>query len=142
MPAAVGPAPFRRLRIRHLSSVAAHAGRRPRPRVATHPDRATILFHDQANSLADPTLRQLFLAYDHAYDHAYGLGAEDPRLDDLASRIAGANRERHGSGELPGLNADSEIPALIQGAVNARSMLHPRHGNDATRRSLTPSTTR
>lgn len=84
---------------------------------ATHPDRATTLFHDQADILADPTLRQLFLGYDHAYD----LGADDPRLDDLALRIAEANRERYGSGELPGLDTDSEIPALIQGTVNASS---------------------
>uniref|UniRef100_A0AAU2K2Q4 MerR family transcriptional regulator n=1 Tax=Streptomyces sp. NBC_00049 TaxID=2903617 RepID=A0AAU2K2Q4_9ACTN len=84
---------------------------------ATHPDRATTLFHDQADILADPKLRQLFLGYDHAHD----LDADDPRLDDLARRIAEANRERYGSGELPGLDADSEIPALIQGTVNASS---------------------
>lgn len=84
---------------------------------ATHPDRATIRFRDQADVLADPTLRQLFLAYDHAYD----LGADDPRLDDLARRIAEANRERYGSNEPPGLDADFEIPALIQGTVNASS---------------------
>ncbi|WP_351229692.1 MerR family transcriptional regulator [Streptomyces sp. NPDC002133] len=84
---------------------------------ATHPDRATTLFHDQAEILTDPTLRQLFLDYDHAHD----LDADDPRIDDLAGRIAEANRERYGPDELPGLDADSEIPALIQGTVNASS---------------------
>ncbi|MFD8634550.1 MerR family transcriptional regulator [Streptomyces sp. NPDC059533] len=84
---------------------------------ATHPDRAIALFHDQAESLADPALRQHFLDYDQAYD----LDADDPRIDDLARRIAEATRERYGSDEPPELNAASEIPALIQGTVNASS---------------------
>ncbi|RYJ21906.1 MerR-family transcriptional regulator [Streptomyces sp. L-9-10] len=84
---------------------------------ATHPDRAITLFHDQAEILADPALRQLFLGYDHAYD----LDADDPRVDDLARRIAEAHRERYGPGELPLLDAGSEIPGLIQGTVNASS---------------------
>ncbi|MGW1882884.1 MerR family transcriptional regulator [Streptomyces sp. NPDC001970] len=84
---------------------------------ATHPDRAITLFHEQAETLADPALRQLFLDYDHAHD----LDADDPRIDDLARRIAEANRERYGPDELPGLDAGSEIPALIQGTVNASS---------------------
>lgn len=84
---------------------------------ATHPDRAIALFRDQAEILADPALRQLFLDYDRAYD----LDAEDPRIDDLARRAAEATRERYGPDELPGLDAASEIPALIQGTVNASS---------------------
>ncbi|GGL98914.1 MerR family transcriptional regulator [Streptomyces fumigatiscleroticus] len=84
---------------------------------ATHPDRAITLFHDQAEILADPALRQLFLAYDHAHD----LDADDPRIDDLARRIAEATRERYGLDEPPELEGASEIPALIQGAVNASS---------------------
>ncbi|MFI6338725.1 MerR family transcriptional regulator [Streptomyces sp. NPDC050535] len=84
---------------------------------ATHPDRAITLFDDQADSLADPGLRQLFLDYDHAHD----LDAEDPRIDDLAHRITEATRERYGLRELPGLDAASEIPGLIQGTVNASS---------------------
>lgn len=84
---------------------------------ATHPDRAITLFHDQAEILADPALRQLFLDYDHARD----LDANDPRIDDLARRIVGATRERYGPDELPGLDAASEVPALIQGTVNASS---------------------
>jgi len=84
---------------------------------ATHPDHAITLFHDQAEILADPALRQLFLDYDHAHD----LRADDPRLDGLARRIVEATRERHGPDELPELDADSEIPALVQGTVNASS---------------------
>ena len=84
---------------------------------ATHPDLAITLFHDQAEALADPELRQLFLDFDHAHD----LGAEDPRIDDLARRIAEATRERYGPDNLPGQNTDSQIPALVQGTVNASS---------------------
>ncbi|MFJ1708422.1 MerR family transcriptional regulator [Kitasatospora sp. NPDC088346] len=84
---------------------------------ATHPDRAIALLHDQAEALADPALRQLFLDYDHAHD----LDADDPRIDDLARRIAEATRERYGPDELPGLDAPSEIPSLIQDTVNASS---------------------
>lgn len=80
---------------------------------ATHPDRAVTLFHDQADSLADPALRQLFLDYDHAYD----LNADDPGPEGLAQ----AHRERYGPDEPPGLVAGSAIPALIQGTVNAAS---------------------
>ncbi len=84
---------------------------------ATHPDTAITLFHDQAQTLADPTLRQMFLDYDHAHD----LDPNDPRVDDLARRIVDATRERYGSDDLPGYDTNSEIPALIQGAVNASS---------------------
>ena len=84
---------------------------------ATHPDHAMTLFHDQADILADPLLRQLFRDYDHTYD----LDADDPRIDDLARRIVAATQERYGKGELPELNEASEIPALIQQTVNASS---------------------
>ncbi|MCX4515046.1 MerR family transcriptional regulator [Streptomyces sp. NBC_01619] len=84
---------------------------------ATHPDHAIALFHDQAQSLSDPALRQLFLDYDHAHD----LVPDDPRLDDLARRIVEATRERYGPVSPPELDATSEIPALIQGTVNASS---------------------
>ncbi|MGN9783897.1 MerR family transcriptional regulator [Nonomuraea sp. ZG12] len=84
---------------------------------ATHPDRAIVLFRDQAETLADPALRRLFLDYDRAYD----LDAGDPRIDDLARRIAEATRARYGADEPPELDAASEIPALIQGTVNASS---------------------
>ncbi|MFD3656722.1 MerR family transcriptional regulator [Streptomyces sp. NPDC058620] len=84
---------------------------------ATHPDSATALFHDQAQSLADPALRQLFLDYDHAHD----LDPGDPRVYDLARRITAATMERYGADELPQLDTGSQIPALIQGTVNASS---------------------
>ncbi|SFX81418.1 MerR family transcriptional regulator (plasmid) [Streptomyces atratus] len=84
---------------------------------ATYPDRAITLFHDQAETLANPALRQLFLDYDQAHD----LDADDPRIDGLARRIVKATREHYGPDELPELDAASEIPALIQGTVNASS---------------------
>ncbi|MEU9996533.1 MerR family transcriptional regulator [Streptomyces sp. NPDC050848] len=87
---------------------------------ATHPDHATALFRDQAGSLADPALRQLFLDYDRAYD----LDADDPRVDDLARRIGEATRERYGPegrSAPPELDTASGIPALIQDTVNASS---------------------
>lgn len=84
---------------------------------ATHPDRAATLFQDQAEALSDPAQRQLFLDYDHTHD----LDADDPRIDDLARRIAEATRERYGSDPLPQLDAASQIPALIQNTVNASS---------------------
>ncbi|MFC7304152.1 MerR family transcriptional regulator [Streptomyces monticola] len=84
---------------------------------ATHPDRAGALFRDQAESLTDPALRGLFLDY----DQAYGLDADDSRIDDLARRITDATRERYADAELPQLDAASEIPDLIQGTVNAAS---------------------
>ncbi len=84
---------------------------------ATHPDRASTLFQDEAEILADSSLRQLFLAYDHAHD----LNADDPRIDNLARRIVKAIRDRYGPNNLPELDAASVIPALIQDAVNASS---------------------
>ncbi|QFR02035.1 MerR family DNA-binding transcriptional regulator [Streptomyces phaeolivaceus] len=84
---------------------------------ATHPDHAAGLFADQAEILTDPALRGLFLAYDRAYD----LDADDPRLTDLARRIVEATRERYGPDGLPELGSASEIPALVQGTVNASS---------------------
>lgn len=84
---------------------------------ATHADTAIELFRDQAQALADPALRQIYLDYDHARD----LDPRDPLLDDLAGRIVAATRSRYGVGDLPGQVAGSDIPALIQGAVNATS---------------------
>ncbi|MEE1808121.1 MerR family transcriptional regulator [Streptomyces sp. BE133] len=84
---------------------------------ATHPDTAITLFHDQAQTLADPTLCQIFLDYDNAHD----LDPHDPRVDDLARRIVDATRERYGADDLPGHDTKSEIPVLIQAAVNASS---------------------
>jgi DNA-binding transcriptional MerR regulator len=84
---------------------------------ATHPDTAHELFEDQAQALTDAALRQLYLDYDRAHD----LDPRDPFLAGLARRIAEATTQRYGTGELPGQAAGSEIPQLIQGAVNASS---------------------
>jgi DNA-binding transcriptional MerR regulator len=84
---------------------------------ATHPGTATELFHDQAQALTDPVLRQIYLDYDHAHD----LDPADPRLDDLAQRIVIATKSRYGPGGPPGQVTGSAIPALIQEAVNASS---------------------
>lgn len=84
---------------------------------ATQPDTAMTRFHDEAQILADPALREVFLDYDHAHD----LDPDDRRIDDLARRIVSAIFERHGTGDLPGHDARAEIPALIQAAVNASS---------------------
>jgi hypothetical protein len=84
---------------------------------ATHPDVAAALFRDQTQALTDPSLRQIYLDYDRAHD----LDPSDPFLADLARRIAEATAQRYGAGELPGQATGSEIPQLIQGAVNASS---------------------
>ncbi|MBE1494248.1 DNA-binding transcriptional MerR regulator [Amycolatopsis lexingtonensis] len=84
---------------------------------ATHPELAAESFRDQAEALTDPGLRQLYLDYDRAHD----LDPADPALTVLAGRIVAATRRRYGSGPLPGLDAPSAVPALIQNAVNAES---------------------
>jgi DNA-binding transcriptional MerR regulator len=82
---------------------------------ATHPDHAITLFRDQAEILDDAALRALVLDYDRAHD----LAEDDPRIDDLARRLADATRARY-EGDLP-TDLDSDIPALIQSTVNASS---------------------
>ncbi|MER6202333.1 MerR family transcriptional regulator [Streptomyces sp. NPDC001586] len=84
---------------------------------ATHAEHADALFRDQARTLADPEPRQLFLDYDRAYD----LDVDDPRVEDLAHRIAAATRARYGPDEPAWLGAESDIPALVQGTVNESS---------------------
>lgn len=83
---------------------------------ATHPETAIALFRDQAQVLTDPALRRIVLDYDRAHD----LDPGDPRIDDLARRMVDATRERYGA-DLPGQGTGSEIPALIQAAVNTSS---------------------
>jgi DNA-binding transcriptional MerR regulator len=83
----------------------------------THPEAAGHLLNDQAEALHDPVLRQIFLDYDRAFD----LNPNDPAVDALASRMAEATRRRYGADELPGPPTDSEVPALIQAAVNEAS---------------------
>ena len=84
---------------------------------ATHPDLALGLFRDQTQALTDPALRQIYLDYDGAYD----LDARDPSLAAVAQRIVRATAQRYGTGDLPGQATGSDIPQLIQGAVNALS---------------------
>lgn len=84
---------------------------------ATHPGAAPDLFQDQAQALTDPHLRQIYLDYDQAHD----LDPSDPRLDNLASRIVDASTARYQPDGPPGQNVNSEVPALIQGAVNELS---------------------
>jgi len=84
---------------------------------ATHPGLATDLLRDEAQALSVPALRRIYLDYDRAHD----LDPRDPALADLARRIVDATVQRYGAGDLPGQATGSEIPQLIQGAVNAAS---------------------
>ena len=84
---------------------------------ATHPETAAALIKDQDQQMADPVLRQIFLDFEHAHD----LDPKDPALDGLADRMIEATRQRYPAGELPGQRTGSEIPALIQAAVNDSS---------------------
>ena len=83
----------------------------------TQPDIAPALFHDQAESLADPDLLRLYLDYDAVHD----VDPDDPAVDDLARRVVQATTRRYGVGELPGQATGSDLPDLVQSAVNARS---------------------
>lgn len=83
---------------------------------ATHPDLAETLFQDQAQSLTDPELRDLYLAADRAHD----LDPDDPFLAELADRIVAASIQRYGT-EPPGASADPAIPDLLQSTLNASS---------------------
>jgi DNA-binding transcriptional MerR regulator len=84
---------------------------------ATHPDAAIDLFRDQAQALVDPELRQIYLDYDRAHD----LDPGNPLLEELARRIVAATRRRYGLGDLPGQVPGSDIPGLVQAAVNDAS---------------------
>jgi len=84
---------------------------------ATHPDMAHELFRDQAQSLTDPALLQIYLDYDRAHD----LDPRDPFIAVLSRRIVDATRQRYGTGDLPGQTAGSGVPQMIQSAVNASS---------------------
>ncbi|WP_432878368.1 MerR family transcriptional regulator [Kribbella sp. CA-245084] len=83
---------------------------------ATDPDLADTLFQDQAQSLTEPELRDLYLAADHAHD----LNPDDPFLSELADRIVAASIQRYGT-ESPGASADPAIPDLLQSTLNASS---------------------
>ncbi|GAB2837899.1 MerR family transcriptional regulator [Actinocorallia aurea] len=83
----------------------------------THPQDAAAALSDQAGSVADPGLRRLFL--DH--DRIHGVDPDDPAVALLAERIVRATLERYGTGRPPGQGIDSEVPALMQRAVNGAS---------------------
>lgn len=87
---------------------------------ATHPDLALELFRDQAQQLTDPVLRRMYIDYDHAHD----LDPRDPSIDELAHRIVHATAQRYGGGptaDLPGQTTGSQVPQLVQGAINDSS---------------------
>jgi DNA-binding transcriptional MerR regulator len=84
---------------------------------ATHPETAAELLHDQAQAHTDPALRQIFLDYDRAHD----LDPADPFLPQLANRAVAATREHYDLDKLPGQDLESDIPTLIQAAVNDAS---------------------
>lgn len=83
----------------------------------TRPDIAPALFRDQTESLTDPGLLRLYLDYDSVHD----LDPDHPEIAALARRIVRATRQRYGAGELPGQATGSDLPGLVQDAVNARS---------------------
>ena len=74
--------------------------------------------------MTDDNLRRIFLDDDRAYD----LDPHDPKVEDLASRIVAATGSRYGGADLPGQVAGSQMPALIQAAVNASSPVWQRLG--------------
>lgn len=81
---------------------------------ATLPDEALELFRDQTDAVDDPRLRELYLAYDAAHD----LRPDDPRIEDLAERIAEVARERYAQAPPPGHATRSNVPDLIQSTLN------------------------
>lgn len=99
---------------------------------ATHPDQAITQFQDQSKILADPALRQLFLDYDRAHD----LDADDPRIDDLARRIA----EQPENATAPTTCPNWMGHPRSQPSSKAQSMHCPRHGSDSTCSSVSNST--
>jgi len=84
---------------------------------ATHPEVAGQLLRDQSQAKTEPEVAQIYRDYDRAHD----LDPKDPQLDLLAKRIAEATRRRYADTQPPAPNAESPIPGLIQGEVNASS---------------------
>ncbi|GAB2864529.1 MerR family transcriptional regulator [Lentzea nigeriaca] len=76
------------------------------------PDEAAVWLADKAEALADPEFRQIYLAYDEAFDWA----PDDPRLPALAKRAAAWMSTRP-----PMPLADPEITALAMEAAGASS---------------------
>lgn len=84
---------------------------------ATHPDIAQQLLADQHEAKTQPEVQAIYRAYDDARD----VDPSDPRLRDLADRIAAATQARYPSGELPIPNRADPIADLIQEFVNDAS---------------------
>ncbi|HUQ60768.1 MerR family transcriptional regulator [Lentzea sp.] len=79
---------------------------------AVAPDEAAVWLADKAAALADPEFQRIYLAY----DEAFALGPDDPRLPALAERAAAWTRNRP---VMP--MADPEITALAMAAAGASS---------------------
>lgn len=84
---------------------------------ATHPDIAEQLLADQHQAKTQKEVQAIYRTYDDARD----LDPADPRLRDLADRIADATRSRYPSGELPISQDHDPIADLIQEFVNNAS---------------------
>ncbi len=84
---------------------------------ATRPDMAAQLLADQHQAKTQKGVQDIYRAYDNARD----LAPADPRLRDLADRIAKATRARYPSGELPIPDNPDPIADLIQEFVNDAS---------------------
>ncbi|GGN09424.1 MerR family transcriptional regulator [Lentzea pudingi] len=79
---------------------------------AVAPREAAVWLADKAESLADPEFRRIYLAYDEAFD----LPVDDPRLPDLARRAADWLSRRPAAP-----TADPEVTALALSAAGATS---------------------
>lgn len=84
---------------------------------ATHPDIAEQLLADQHQAKTQKEVQAIYRTYDDARD----LDSTDPRLRDLADRIADATQSRYPSGELPIPDQHDPIADLIQEFVNNAS---------------------
>jgi DNA-binding transcriptional MerR regulator len=84
---------------------------------ATHPDIAEQLLADQHQAKTHKEVQAIYRTYDDARD----LDPSDPRLRNLADRIADATQSRYPSGELPIPDQHDPIADLIQEFVNNAS---------------------
>ncbi|MFB6667729.1 MerR family transcriptional regulator [Streptomyces parvus] len=95
---------------------------------ATHPDHAFTLFRDQAEMLANPAPRQLFLAY----DQARGLDADN--LASTTSPTASSGRPWSATGPAGCPSWTTGLPRSPPSS-RARSTRRPRRGGGSTRSS-------
>ncbi len=84
---------------------------------ATHPDIAEQLLADQHQAKTHKEVQAIYRTYDDARD----LDPSDPRLRNLADRIADATQSRYPSGEPPIPDQHDPIADLIQEFVNNAS---------------------